>query len=200
MNRNNGLLLGLCVLVLFGLLIIPVNAYTTQEVCCDIPLQPLTWRDDCQLPKFDASTGILTGVTVNLESCGYENYKLDSEDPWYLGIDYTVITGFTTYATFPDATVIPLTPVSEIVHQHLCPDDEPGLGNPDYAGCDYMHFEDGTPTVPLCDTDNYIGNPADWSGAAGDLVTLNCLAQGDSEQMPCQLCRLLCELCKGYLL
>ena len=112
MNRKKSLLLGLCVLVLFGFLMFPVSAALIKD-CCTIPSTPTDWTLPCSVDKFDASLGTLNSVTLDIKSCGNIIGDVDSRDssPQF----FTVKADGSSLTTLPDTQKVSLaiTPIDD---------------------------------------------------------------------------------------
>ncbi|MDD4163089.1 MAG: choice-of-anchor E domain-containing protein [Methanothrix sp.] len=137
-----------------GLIFAPLAAAETITVSDVIPFTPTDWILPACVEKFDPSLGTLTKVTIEMETCGFEDYELDSEDS-SAQVFIKDLTGWT------DTTL----PNGDIEHIELAPqhyelsveaDDEPGLPA-DFAGDDWdgFHAEDcGSKVITYTDAAN----------------------------------------------
>jgi len=152
------LLLGLCILLLGGLLISAVSALESGPHCCILEPQPPPWIWECWIDQFDPNLGILNAATIDMQSCEFLDLVLDSEDPSPLHL-WVAHTGST-------STILPDGVIDELVFDplqqdcYLAPDDE--LGDPDFAGPDSCKIDrdeckDDSRTYYASDLADYMG-------------------------------------------
>ena len=133
--------------VLAGLLFsLSASAATTDPSCGVVPIQKLTYTTTTNVDKFDQNLGTLQSVTVTAESCGYLNNWLESGDE--SDITYNIIATGQVIPTIPSVPEEALqigTDAGGITFNAI-PDGDPT----DRAGTDYIKFDIGTASSPVC--------------------------------------------------
>ena len=100
------LLLGLCILMLGGLLISAVSALESNTIYCSLDPQPTDWTRQCEFDQFDPNLGTLEEVSIAIQSCGSQDIKLDSEDSNSLTL--SVASSGSTSTTIPNGELVEL--------------------------------------------------------------------------------------------
>ena len=142
----------LMAVVLTGLLFcLSASAKLTDEECGIVPITPFNYETSTNIPKFDQTLGELKSVKLTVkDACGNISNEIDSEDP--LPRNYIFNFGGIMIPTLPivgEKEFVIQTPPEGIAFAAAA-DDEPGKGNPDWAGPDYKLMEVGTEAEPVC--------------------------------------------------
>lgn len=109
------------------------------------------WTENCYVDKFDSSKGVLQSVTVTIESCGYQDFSLDSEDS--SARTFTVTSTGSTTTTMPDGSTVDLVLTPQVQVYDLSADSDGWP--PDFIGDDAFSF-----SISDCQNDEIVINDA----------------------------------------
>ncbi|MBN1235387.1 MAG: choice-of-anchor E domain-containing protein [Methanotrichaceae archaeon] len=131
-----------------GLIFAPLAAAETITVSDEIPFTPTDWTLPACVDKFDPSLGTLTKVIIEMETCGFEDYLLDSEDS-SAQVFIKDLTGWTE-TTLPNGDIVRIDLAPQHYELSVEADDEPGLPA-DFVGddSDGFHAEDCSELDPV---------------------------------------------------
>ena len=140
--------------LIFGQL---ASAEIDGPYCCVIPRQTTDWNKECYVEQFDPSLGTLKKVIVNVESCGWQEFKLDSEDS--SPRIFTVHSTGSTETNGPNVFIeVVLTP--QFHEENLSADSDDA---PDFIGNDSFNFSiddcqsNSKVLTAADDIDDYVG-------------------------------------------
>lgn len=157
-------------LVLF--LCLTALAETEGPFCCQIEKKTTDWTENCYVDKFDSSKGVLQSVTVTIESCGYQDFSLDSEDS--SARTFTVTSTGSTTTTMPDGSTVDLVLTPQVQVYDLSADSDGWP--PDFIGDDAFSF-----SISDCQNDEIVINDASGLAyfiGAGEQVNFETFATG----------------------
>ena len=164
---KKSLLLGICILLLCGLLPLTVSAVVTTPVCCEQTLKNTFWDKTCSFDKFNPSLGNLEHVTFTIDTCGFQDIKIDSEDSG--DFRFHIVTSASTTTALPGGGVTLTLPPQDLFIPLLKDDNfqVPGYDDSfgDFKGNDWAEQL----TNPVCSpySKTYTAPPDDLSQFIG---------------------------------